>query len=184
MPTTFLRTSFYWDNLIHFGMGSKPGADGVLAFTLPMGDAKLPGIAAENIGRCAYGIFQRGDEFIGKTVGIVGEQLTGAQMAAALGQALGREVRYNAVTPAQYRAFGFPGTEDLGNMFQFNHDFEAEFCGARDPALSRELNPRLQSFAQWLAANGKRIPLQAWARARRVKACPTRLGRCPCQSAS
>jgi uncharacterized protein YbjT (DUF2867 family) len=161
VPTTFLRTSFYWDNLIHFGMGPKPGADGVLEFTLPMGEAKLPGIAVEDIGRCAYGIFKRGDEFIGRSVGIVGEMLTGAQMAAALGTALGRPVRYNAVTPAQFRGFGFPGADDLGNMFQYKHDFEAEFCGARDQALSRDLNPRLQTFAQWLAANAGRIPLEA-----------------------
>jgi uncharacterized protein YbjT (DUF2867 family) len=159
VPTTFLRTSFYWDNLIHFGMEPKPGADGVLEFTLPMGAAKLPGIAVEDIGRCAYGIFKRGDEFVGKTVGILGEALTGAQMAAALGAALGREVRYNAVTPEQFRGFGFPGAEDLGNMFQYKHDFEAEFCGARDQALSRDLNPRLQTFAQWLADNAARIPL-------------------------
>ena len=53
VPTTFLYTSFYWDNLIHFGMGPKKGPDGKLAFTLPMGDKKLPGIAAEDIGKCA-----------------------------------------------------------------------------------------------------------------------------------
>ena len=62
MPTTFLLTSFYWDNLIHFGMGPKQGPDGKLAFTLPMGDKKLPGIAAEDIGKCAYGIFKRGGD--------------------------------------------------------------------------------------------------------------------------
>ena len=90
MPTTFLLTSFYWDNLIYFGMGPKKGADGELAFTLPMGDAKLPGIAAEDIGRCAYGIFKQGRALIGKTVGIAGEHLTGAQMAAACRKALGQ----------------------------------------------------------------------------------------------
>jgi len=51
------------------------------------------------------------------------------------------------------------GAEDLGNMFQFNRDFEGEFCAARDLALSRELNPRLQTFAQWLADHARRIPL-------------------------
>lgn len=160
VPTTFLLTSFYWDNLIYFGMGPKPGADGVLDFVLPMGDAKLPGIAAEDIGRSAYGIFKAGDTCIGKTIGIAGEKLTGTQMAAALADALGREVRYQAVTPAQYRAFGFPGAEDLGNMFQYKHDFEAEFCGARDVAQTRALNPGLQTFAQWLADNSGRIPLE------------------------
>jgi uncharacterized protein YbjT (DUF2867 family) len=160
VPTTFLLTSFYWDNLIHFGMGPKPGPDGVLAFTLPMGDAKLPGIAVEDIGRCAYGIFKAGEPYIGKTVGIAGEHLTGGEMAAALGRALGREVRYNAVSPEDYRGFGFPGAEDLGNMFQFKHDFERDFRKPRDVEEARGLNPALQSFDAWLTRNKSRIPLE------------------------
>ena len=161
VPTTVLLTSFYWDNFIYFGMGPKRGADGQLALTMPMGAAKLPGIAAEDIGKCAYGIFERGAEFIGKTVGIAGEFLTGAQMAAELSKALGQHVRYNDVPPEVYRSFGFPGAEDLGNMFQYKRDFETQFCGARDPALARQLNPALQTFAVWLAANKDKIPLEA-----------------------
>lgn len=161
VPTTFLLTSFYWDNLIHFGMAPKPGADGVLEFVLPTGEAPLPGIAAEDIGRSAYGIFKAGERYVGRTVGIMGEALTGAQMAAALSQALGREVRHAAVSPEQYRSFGFPGADDLGNMFQFNHDFARQFCAARDRALTRELDPQVQTFAQWLQANAARLPIQA-----------------------
>ena len=160
VPTTFLLTSFYWDNLIHFGMGPKKGPDGKLAFTLPMGDAKMPGIAAEDIGRCAYGVFKAGQKYIGKTVGIAGEHLSGAQMAAALGRALGQPVAYNAVSPDVYRGFGFPGADDLGNMFQFYRDFETDFCRARNLDESRALNPALQSFAAWLAANKGRIPVE------------------------
>ena len=106
-PATCLRTSFYWDNLIHFGMGPKPGPDGTLAFTMPMADKKLPGIAAEDIGRCAYGVFKRAD-LIGKTVGIAGEHLTGAQMAAALSKALGKTVVYNAVPAEAYPQVRLP----------------------------------------------------------------------------
>jgi len=153
MPVTFLLTSFYWDNFIHFGMGPKPGLDGKLAITLPMGNKKLPGIAAEDIGKCAYGIFQRGVEYTGKTVGIAGEHLTGDRMAAALSAALGRPVSYNAVSPEVYRGFGFPGADDLGNMFQFKRDFEDYFCGARSPEFSRSLNPGLQTFDTWLGRN-------------------------------
>jgi len=158
VPTTFLNTCFYWDNLIHFGSGPKKGPDGKLAFVLPMGDKKLPGIAAEDIGRCAYGIFKRPD-LIGKTVGIAGEHLTGAQMAAALSKALGQEVVHNAVPPDVYRGFGFPGADEMGNMFQFKADFEEQYCAARDLAFSRSLNPQLQTFAQWLSVNKDRIPL-------------------------
>ena len=159
VPTTFLLTSFYWENLIYFGSGPKKGPDGKLALTYPMGDRKLPGIAAEDIGKCAYSIFKRGREFIGRTVGIAGEHLTGAQMAAALTKALGQEVRYNDVPPDVFRSFGFPGADDVGNMFQFKRDFEKEYCGARNLELSRSLNPELQTFAQWLVQNKDRIPL-------------------------
>jgi len=160
LPTTWLSTSFYWDNLIHFGMGPKPGADGVLEFVLPMDEAKLPGIAAEDIGRSAYGIFKAGDAFIGKHVAIAGEHLNGMEMACALSEALGQRVRHADVSPAQFRAFGFPGADDLGNMFQYKRDFEAEFRKPRDVEATRRLNPRLQSFSQWLAANASQIPLQ------------------------
>ncbi len=161
VPTTFLLTSFYWDNLIHFGLGPKPGADGVLELTLPMGDAPLPGIAVDDIGRSAYGIFKQGDALIGKTVGIVGESLTGAQMAEGLARALGQPVRYNAVTPAQFRGFGFPGADDLGNMFQFKQEFAREFGAPRDAAGTRALDPALQTYAQWLHAHAAEIPLEA-----------------------
>jgi uncharacterized protein YbjT (DUF2867 family) len=158
VPTTFLLTSFYWDNLIHFGMGPRRESDGRLVFTLPMDDKKLPGIAADDIGRCAYGIFKQGATYIGRTVGIAGEHLTGEQMAAALADALGEEVSYRAIPPEVYRGLGFPGAEDLGNMFQFKRDFEGDFCGARDPAVARALNPALKSFRKWLEINKDRIP--------------------------
>ena len=159
LPTTFLLTSFYWENLIYFGMGPKKGPDGRLAITFPMGNEKLPGIAAEDIGKCALSIFKKGSEYIGQTVGIAGEHLTGAQMASALTHALGTDVAYNAVSPEVYRGFGFPGAEDLGNMFQFNRDFARMFCGARDLNITRALNPALQTFDEWLAQNKGRIPL-------------------------
>lgn len=159
VPTTFLLTSFYWDNAIFFGTGPKRGPDGKLAITMPMGDARLPGIAAEDIGRAAYGIFKAGDAYIGKTVGVAGEHLTGAEMAAGFSRALGEEVRYNDVPADVYRSFGFPGADDMGNMFQFKRDFNEEYCAARDLAESRRLNPTLQTFDQWLEKNKAKIPL-------------------------
>jgi uncharacterized protein YbjT (DUF2867 family) len=153
LPTTLLHASFYWDNLIYFGMGPKREADGTLAFVLPMGDKKMPGIAAEDIGKCTAAIFLEPEQFIGKTVGIAGEHLSGSEMAAELSRVLGEKVVHRDVPFATYRSFGFPGAEDLGNMFQYYHDFEREFRAARDVAGSRALNPKLQSFAEFVNAH-------------------------------
>jgi len=160
LPVTFLLTSFYWENFIYFGMGPKKGADGKLALNIPMGDRKLPGIATEDIGKSAYSIFKNGNQFIGKTVGISGEHLTGKMMADSFSKALGQEVVYNAVPFDVFRSFGFPGADDLGNMFQFNHDFADDFCGVRDIDFSKSINPSLQGFDQWLAENKTKIPLE------------------------
>jgi len=160
LPVTFLLASFYWENFIYFGMGPKEAPKGNFSIALPMGDKKLAGIASEDIGRCAYGIYKRGEEFIGKTVGVAGDHLTLEQMAEKMSQALGREVRYQDVSPGAYRKLGFPGSEDLGNMFQFYQEFEKDVCGVRDVSFSRTLNPDLQSFDQWLAENAGRIPTE------------------------
>jgi len=161
VPTTFLLTAFYWDNLIYFGAGPQRGPDGVLAITFPLDNKPLSSIAVEDIGKCAYGIFKRGREFINRTVGIAGEHLTGNQMARQLTQALGQEVRYNNVPPEVYRSFGFPGADDLGNMFQFKRDFNDYFVGARSLEFSRSLNPELQTFEEWLAVHKGEIPIPA-----------------------
>ena len=71
-----LVTSFYWDNLYMFGLAPKKDDKGVYSWAFPMGNGKLAGIAAEDIGKCAYGIFKAGSQYIGKTVGIAGEFLT------------------------------------------------------------------------------------------------------------
>ncbi len=159
VPTTLLNTSFYWENLIYFGMGPQVDEDGSLAITFPLADQKLAGIAVEDIGKCAYGIFAAGDDFIGQTVGIAGGHLSGQEMADSLSKALGREVRYNAVSPDIYRSFGFPAADELGNMFQFNAEFSARYCAARDLNATRRLNPELQSFDDWLATNASKLPL-------------------------
>jgi uncharacterized protein YbjT (DUF2867 family) len=159
VPTTFLLASFYWDNFIHFGSGPKKGPGGDYLLTLPIGKEKMAGIAAEDIGKCAYGIFKGGTRHTGQHIGVGGEHLTGDEMAAAMSAALGKPVRYNEVSPATFRSFGFPGADDLGNMFQVYRDFATDVKGVRDVARSRALNPALQDFKTWLAANASKIPL-------------------------
>lgn len=159
IPTTFLMASFYWENFIYFGAGPQRGEDGVLAITMPMGSEKLAGIAAEDIGKCALGVFRRKDEYVGRTVGVAGDHNTGTELAAAFQEALGEEVRYNEVPADVYRSFGFPGADELGNMFQFYRDFSGDALAARSVSESRKLNPELLDFRTWLDRNLEKIPL-------------------------
>jgi uncharacterized protein YbjT (DUF2867 family) len=152
LPVTYLVTSFYWDNFFLFGLAPKKGADGKYAWAYPMAGAKMAGIAAEDIGKCAYGIFKAGSQYIGKTVGIVGEELTVSEMGAKLDKGLGLgPVTYHAVEADAYRGFGFPGADEMGNMFQVYRDFEKQVSGARSQDVARRLNPGLMTFDQWLA---------------------------------
>lgn len=152
VPTTFLHPPFYWDNFIST-FAPVPGPDGTAVLSLPMGDKKLAGIAAEDIGRCALGVFTAGADYLGKSIGIAGEQLTGAQLAATMSRVLRRDIGYTAISPAAFRALGLPAADDMGNMFQFYADTEAAYCAFHAPEFSRTLNPALQSFEQWLTSN-------------------------------
>jgi uncharacterized protein YbjT (DUF2867 family) len=159
LPVTYLVTSFYWDNIYAFGLAPKKGTDGGYSWVMPMGDRRLAGIAAEDIGKVACGIFKAGSKYIGKTVGIAGEFLTIAEMGEKLSKALGIRVTYQAVEADAYRQFGFPGADELGNMFQVYRDFEKEVVGARSVDAARALNPELLTFDQWLAKYKSKIPL-------------------------
>ena len=159
VPTTFLVASYYWENLIYFGQPVQRNADGSVRLALPMGDKKLAGVAAEDIGKVAYGIFKEGTSLVGKTIGVAGEHLTGEQMAKKLAAARGETVRYQDVPLDVARSSGAPGADDVTNMFQFYQDFEKEGLETRSIERSRKLNPELKTFDAWLKDNAGRIPV-------------------------
>ncbi|HZX08265.1 NmrA/HSCARG family protein [Kribbella sp.] len=148
VPTTFLRTTFYFDAFLH-AMPPTRTTDGQLTITFPMGDRRLSGVASEDIGRSAFAILKRPD-LIGATISIAGDHLTGTQYAEALSEALGEKVMYHAPAVEEYREYPFPMAVEMANMFQFYAENHDEFTGARDLAKVRELNPELESFATWL----------------------------------
>ena len=156
VPTTFLLTTFYFDG---FSSGQfLTRENGKLGVTLPIADGRMSGVVAEDIGKTALGIFKRGDEFVDKSVGVAGGHLTGVEFAEALTEALGEEVEYRPFTWDEYRAFESPVAIEVSNMFQYYAENEAEFTGARNIALVRELNPTLQTFRDWLSNNKHSIP--------------------------
>jgi uncharacterized protein YbjT (DUF2867 family) len=158
-PTSYLMAAFYWENFIYFGQGPRRGADGRVVLALPLGGGKLPGIAAEDIGKCAFGIFRRGPAVAGQRFGIAGDVLSGPEYAAAFSRHLGVPVSFYDMPFDEYRALGFPGADDMGNMYEHHAILGEEFRRHRSPEVARALNPALQSFDTWLRANASRIPL-------------------------
>jgi uncharacterized protein YbjT (DUF2867 family) len=160
VPTTFLLTSFYWENFIRFpGMGLRRDPSGELTLAMPLGDKKMPSIAVDDIGLCALGIFRQVCSTMGQTIGIAGAHMTGTEMAAAFTRAFGREVRYIDVSPEVYRTWDFPAAPELSNMLQFKRDFNELFCSVRDVERSRQLNPSLQTFDEWLSRHAGEFTL-------------------------
>jgi uncharacterized protein YbjT (DUF2867 family) len=158
-PTSFLLAAFYWENFIYFGQGPRNRDDGSVVLALPLGGGKLPGIAVEDIGRCAYGIFVRGPEAVGQRFGISGEVLSGPEYAEAFARHLKMPISFYDMPFDDYRALGFPGADDMGNMFEHHALLGETFRQHRSPDVARSLNPALQSFDTWLTANASRIPL-------------------------
>ncbi|OBK93969.1 nucleoside-diphosphate sugar epimerase [Mycobacterium asiaticum] len=154
VPTTFLRSTLFFEGFAD-ALAPVRGDDGQLRLMLPMADQRLSGIAVADIGKTALQIFARGTAYIGQTVSIAGDHLTGQEYASALSDAMGETVSYQPPAWDDFRGQGFPGAVEMGNMFQYYAENSARFVGDRDLAQVRELNPDLQSFRDWLALHRK-----------------------------
>jgi uncharacterized protein YbjT (DUF2867 family) len=163
LPTTYLLPSFYWDNLIHLGLHPQRAPGGRLAWPLPLGEARLSGIAAEDIGGAVAALFAQGEAVVGERIGLAAEQLTGAQMAEVLSRVLGEPVHYEAITPEAFGRQPFPGAPEMARMFAHQQADEARLCAARSPEVARALHPALQSFEPW--AQSRAAVLRQLARA-------------------
>lgn len=154
IPSTFVHVAFYFENFLTFFPPQKQ-ADGSYTFGFPQGDTPLAGVAIEDAGGVVSAIFDRRADFLGTTVGIVGDDLTGAEYAAVFSRTLGRTVRYNHIPREVYAAFGFPGAGELADMFDFNRRYIPE--RKADLAASRALYPAMRTFETWVAANRERF---------------------------
>ncbi|MGW0194097.1 NmrA/HSCARG family protein [Nonomuraea sp. NPDC003201] len=152
LPVTYLLMSFYWDNLLGLARPQRD-PDGTLAVHLPLGDTAIAGVASDDIGKVVLSVLRQPAETIGLTVPVVGEYLTGEQMTAVLGAVLGEPVAYRPPTHEQFRSFGFPGADELGNMFQYYAEFPESYLGRRNLGAARAFNPNPLSLTDFLTAH-------------------------------
>lgn len=146
LPATYVQMAFYYDNFLAF-FPPRRQEDGSYRIGFPQGDTLLAGVATEDVGGVVAAIFEQRDDFLGKTLYIVGDDLTASEYAAIMGRVTGQRVTYAHIPRETFAGFGFPGAEDLANMFEF---YRTRVPNRRsDLERSRKLFPGIQSFAAW-----------------------------------
>ena len=147
IPATFVHVAFYYENFIYF-LPPRRQEDGSFAFGFPQGETRLAAVSVEDVGGIVAVIFERREDFLGRTVGVVGDDRAPAAYAADMTRVLGCDVCYAHVPREVFAALPFRGAEDVANMFEYNRTRLPN--RARDMAESRQLYPDMQSFEQWL----------------------------------
>jgi uncharacterized protein YbjT (DUF2867 family) len=154
LGATFANVAFYFENFIHFFPPRKQ-VDGSYALAFPQGDTPLATVAVEDAGGVVETIFRDPDSFKDKTVGVVGDDLPCVEYAAILSKVTGKKVVYSHMPREQFAALGFPGADDLANMFEYNR-FHIPNRQA-DVRESLRLYPAMQRFEPWARANRARL---------------------------
>ncbi|XP_057621950.1 nmrA-like family domain-containing protein 1 isoform X2 [Chionomys nivalis] len=147
VPMTSVRLAAYFENFLTMWKPVK-SPDGYYTLALPMGDVPMDGISVADVGAVVSSIFASPEEFVGKAVGLSAEALTIQQYADVLSRILGKDIRDAKITPEAYEKLGFPGADELANMFRFYH-----MKPNRDIKLTHCLNPKIRSFSQFISDN-------------------------------
>ena len=137
LPTTFMVTSCYFENFTSF-FTSVGNEDGSYTFTLPLSeDKKIPWTILPDLGRLVAGAFK--PELVGKRIGQASFLATGAELAEILSKATGKRITYQCVPWEVFASFGFPGADELAQMFELWLRTYDKFCADRAIPPQEEL---------------------------------------------
>lgn len=150
IPASFVHIAFYYENFFDF-FPPRKGGDGQYHFGFPQGNTPLAMASAEDMGAIVSLIFANPTLYLGRTVGVVGEDRTCTEYAAIMSRVLGRTIRYDHIPRDMFAQFGFPGAEELANMFEVQRLHIPHRRG--DLLNCYHMNPRMQSFESWLRRN-------------------------------
>lgn len=154
IPATFMRIAFYYENFLSFFPLQKDENDNFF-FGFPQGDTKLSIVTVEDMGGVVAPVFNHPEEYIGRVLGVVGEDLGCDEYAAILSKVLKQNVYYKYIPRDVYAGFGFPGAEELANMFEVQRLYIKE--RHLDLIESYGLNPSMQRFEKWLEKNKEKF---------------------------
>jgi len=156
LPTSYLYTSFYYDNFTG-GLGMlKRNSDDSISLTLPIGNNKIAMVAAEDIGKAAYALFQKGNSAIGKEFYLCGSKSSGTEIAETFARVLNKKVKYNPENVDEVRKrLG----DDLANMYVYFAKSE-NMLNQRSVEDSKKLVPDLLTFEKWATSHQQELKIQ------------------------
>ena len=154
IPSTFIHVPFYYENFLYF-FPPRPAGDGSYQFGFPNGATPLAAMSVEDVGAIVAPMFEEPSKWIGKVVKLAGDEIPAAEYAAIMSRVTGTTIRYAHVPREVFAALGFPGAEDLADMFEY---YRLHIPSrAKDIEACRTLAPGLQSFETWATRNVGRL---------------------------
>lgn len=154
IPASFVHIAFYYENFLNlFPLQQDKHRN--LHFGFPQGNAKLAMASVNDLGGVVAAIFNHPVEYIGRTVGVVGEERTCAEYAQIMSKVLDKNVYYHHVPRDIFIGFDFPQAEKWADVFEVQRLHEVNHL--IDIIESYGLNPAMQSFSSWLECNKERI---------------------------
>ena len=150
IPATFIHVPFYYENFLYF-FPPKPAGDGTYAFGFPQGDTPLAAISVQDVGPVVAPMFEQPEKYLGQVVPLAGDEIPATEYAAVMSRVTGAQVNYAYIPRETFAAFGFPGAEDLADMFEFYRLHMPS--RVKDIETCRALAPELQSFETWATRN-------------------------------
>lgn len=154
IPSTFIHVPFYYENFLYF-FPPRPAGDGTYQFGFPNGDTPLAAMSVEDVGAIVAPMFEEPSKWIGRVVKLAGDEIPPADYAAIMSRATGATIRYAYVPREVFAALGFPGAEDLADMFEYYRLHIPSRL--RDIEACRALAPELQSFETWVTRNAGKL---------------------------
>jgi len=139
VPTTYLYTSFYWQNMQMFGMMKKQD-DGNYVISMDMdANKQLPGYSVADTGAWVAWALDNPKESIGKDLKVCSEFITPQQMADQAAKLSGKKFVYNRLPPKS-------GGEEMYLNFKYFEE-HPESSKIRDVAWTIKTYPQAQKWA-------------------------------------
>jgi uncharacterized protein YbjT (DUF2867 family) len=154
IPASFVHVSFYYENFINLFPLQRDKHNN-LHFGFPQGNAKLAMVSVNDVGGVVATMFDHPVQYIGRTVGIVGEDRTCPEYAHIMSKVLKRNVYYHHIPRDIFIGFDIPQSEVWADAFEVQRQYISNH--QLDLIESHGLNPGMQTFEKWLERNKLRI---------------------------